>query len=227
MYSECRLPHGAALWRSRGSAGGTAIPADGCVDLILRDGRVFVAGPSTRWISAGGDGTGDSFGFRLPPGRASHLLRLDLDEIADRLVPLEDLAVGTHSDRLREAMEPFAHGAHSTAVLSSFAARATESSRWSDAVHRSALDAVPARQAAVKWATSERSFRRRMLSTFGYGYATLVRLERSRHAQALLLRGARLAAAAADAGFADQSHLSREFRRLVGVSPAQFAASSA
>ncbi|MGI0521652.1 hypothetical protein ABY45_13830, partial [Microbacterium maritypicum] len=67
MYSETRLPHGSALWRSRGSAGGGPIPADGCVDLILRDGRVSVAGPSTRWITAGGDGAGDSFGFRLPP----------------------------------------------------------------------------------------------------------------------------------------------------------------
>ncbi len=85
MYSETRLPHGLALWRSRGSAGGGPIPADGCVDLILRDGRVSVAGPSTRWITAGGDGAGDSFGFRLSPGRAGHLLGLDLEEIADQL----------------------------------------------------------------------------------------------------------------------------------------------
>lgn len=179
MYSETRLPHGSALWRSRGSAGGGPIPADGCVDLILRDGRVSVAGPSTRWITAGGDGAGDSFGFRLPPGRAGHLLGLDLEEIADQLVPLEDLT------------------------------------------------SQPAGRAAAGYGTSERSFRRRMLSTFGYGYATLVRLERSRRAQALLRRGAPLVAAAAEAGFADQPHLSREFRGLVGVSPGQFAASSA
>ena len=227
MYSETRLPHGSALWRSRGSAGGGPIPADGCVDLILRDGRVSVAGPSTRWITAGGDGAGDSFGFRLPPGRAGHLLGLDLEEIADQLVPLEDLTSHGRAERLRAAMAPFADGAHSTGALSSLAVQASESSRWSAAVHRSAAAAEPAGRAAAGYGTSERSFRRRMLSTFGYGYATLVRLERSRRAQALLRRGAPLVATAAEAGFADQPHLSREFRRLVGVSPGQFAASSA
>lgn len=227
MYSESRLPQGAALWRSRGSAGGAAIPADGCVDLILRDGRVVVAGPSTRWITSGGDGTGDSFGFRLPPGHAGLLLGLDLDEIADQLVPLDDLAPGARAGRLRAAMQPFAEGPNSTIALSSFAAQAADSSRWSDAVHRAATAAVPAGEVAAEFAGSERSFRRRMLSSFGYGYATLVRLDRSRRAQALLQQGTPLSTAAANAGFADQSHLSREFLRLVGMSPGQFAASAA
>ncbi|TCJ23851.1 AraC family transcriptional regulator [Microbacterium sp. PI-1] len=227
MFSESRLPHGAALWRSRGSVGGGPIPADGCVDLILRDGCISVAGPSTRWITAGGDGAGDSFGFRLPPGRAGHLLGLDLAEIADQLVPLEDVASRGHARRLRAAMVPFADGARSTGAVSSLAGDAAESSRWSADVYRFAATSESAARAAAAHGTSERSFRRRMLSTFGYGYATLMRLERSRRAQALLRRGAPLVTAAAEAGFADQPHLSREFRRLVGVSPGQFAASSA
>ncbi len=66
-----------------------------------------------------------------------------------------------------------------------------------------------------------------MVETFGYGYATLVRIERARRAREMLVRGSPISEAAAIAGFADQPHLSREFRRLVGVSPGQFAASSA
>lgn len=80
---------------------------------------------------------------------------------------------------------------------------------------------------AAELGESERTLRRRMLLDFGYGYATLVRIQRAANARQLLERGAKSTEAAAAAGFADQAHLTREFRRLVGVTPAQFAESSA
>ncbi len=227
MYSESRLFHGAALWRSINNMGGTVVSADGCVDLIVREGRMFVAGPSTRRILSEGDGENGSFGFRLPPGRAGHLLNLGLNEIADQLVPLEDLVQGARANLLRDAMIPLSEGFNSTIALTSIAVGAAGASHWPDAVRCSAAGAVSAGSVVAELGGSERSFRRRMLGTFGYGYATLVRLERARHAQGLLRRGFPIGAAAAVAGFADQSHLSREFQRLVGMSPGQFVASSA
>ncbi|MCI0752958.1 helix-turn-helix domain-containing protein [Teichococcus vastitatis] len=47
---------------------------------------------------------------------------------------------------------------------------------------------------------------------------------RARHARQLLHQGLSPAEAAAAAGFFDQSHLSRHFRRQFGISPARFAA---
>lgn len=227
MYSEIALPRGAAVWRSAGSGGGVVVPADGCVDLILRDGRVDVAGPSTRWLATARDGDGGSLGFRLPPGRANQLLGADLSLIVDQLIPLEDVVVRALAVQLRDRMMRLDAGLGSSAALSSIVAELDGSSRWSDAVRRAALDGVPAGDAGATFSGSDRSFRRRMLTTFGYGYATLVRLERARQAQRSLRSGSSIAAAAAETGFADQSHLSREFARLVGRSPAQFAASSA
>ena len=61
-----------------------------------------------------------------------------------------------------------------------------------------------------------------MLETFGYGYATLVRVGRSLQARSLLQRGLSPADVSASAGYADQPHLTREFAHLVGVTPAQF-----
>ena len=51
-----------------------------------------------------------------------------------------------------------------------------------------------------------------------YGYATLVRVERTHRARSLLQRGLSPADVSAMTGYADQSHLTREFARMVGVS---------
>jgi AraC-like DNA-binding protein len=45
---------------------------------------------------------------------------------------------------------------------------------------------------------------------------------RVRRARRLLEAGAPIAAAAAEAGFADQSHLHRHFRRSLGLTPRQY-----
>jgi len=54
-----------------------------------------------------------------------------------------------------------------------------------------------------------------------------VSLRRVRHAQALLRQGAPLALAASESGFCDQSHLSRRFKRLCGMTPGQYQAGQA
>ena len=73
---------------------------------------------------------------------------------------------------------------------------------------------------ALGW--SERTLRRRMLETFGYGYTTLARIERASRARSLLQQGLSLADVSVTTGYADQSHMTREFTRLVGATPAQF-----
>jgi AraC-like DNA-binding protein len=55
-------------------------------------------------------------------------------------------------------------------------------------------------------------------------YATGRRVD---HARRLLLGGVPPARAAADAGFHDQAHLTRHFRRVLGTTPAAFASSTA
>ena len=54
-----------------------------------------------------------------------------------------------------------------------------------------------------------------------------VSLRRVRHAQALLRQGAPLALAASESGFCDQSHLSRRFKRLCGMTPGEYQAHQA
>src|SRR3546814_8539109 len=68
---------------------------------------------------------------------------------------------------------------------------------------------------------SERSLRRRCREAFGYGPKTLDRVLRFQRFLALARAPGerRLAGLAQDAGYADQAHITREGRRLSGLSP--------
>jgi AraC-like DNA-binding protein len=64
---------------------------------------------------------------------------------------------------------------------------------------------------------SERQLHRRCLVAFGYGPKTVQRVLRFQAALRDARAGRRLADVAADAGYADQAHMSREVRDLAGV----------
>ncbi len=65
---------------------------------------------------------------------------------------------------------------------------------------------------------------RACLGTSPYRYLVMRRLDRAR---TLIRRGAPLAEAALAAGFADQSHMTRQFKRAYGMSPGRWAALTA
>jgi AraC-like DNA-binding protein len=64
---------------------------------------------------------------------------------------------------------------------------------------------------------------RACLGTSPYRYLTLRRLDRARF---LIRRGSTLADAAVSCGFADQSHMTRQFKQAYGMSPGRWAAVS-
>jgi len=70
-------------------------------------------------------------------------------------------------------------------------------------------------------AYSERSMHRHVVAAAGMGAKKIEQLQRARAAYSLLQGGSTLAAAAAEAGFADQSHMTRAFTTLAGCSPAR------
>lgn len=221
MYAETPLTQRAALWRSYG-AGPAVIPADGCVDLILSGDDVAVAGPSSRWIATRGDGVMGTLGVRLAPGTAGRALGVDLHEISDLLIPLRDLVTSQQAGRWREILL----AARTTSSKNAIERALRPSEGWVEVVREHAARGATAAETAQELGWSERTFRRQMQRSFGYGYATLVRIRRGQHAHGMLTSGMAPAEAATRAGYADQPHLSRELRRLAGVSPAQLVGAS-
>lgn len=227
MYNELALDPDRTIWRSSDSLG-VIIPADGCVDLILRHEELWIAGPSTMRIQTRPDGEDGSFGLRLSPGTAAQLMRIDFAEIADQLVLSRDVVGSGDTARMREWLLGAREIRPATAqLIASLGAAPPSAQLWDSQVRRHAQRGTLPSRVAELLGWSHRTFRRRMLGRFGYSYTTLVRIERAQRAQAILRDGASIADAAALVGYADQPHLSREFKRLVGLSPGQFASSSA
>jgi transcriptional regulator GlxA family with amidase domain len=68
----------------------------------------------------------------------------------------------------------------------------------------------------------ERQLRRRFTLAVGYGPATYLRVARLQRAITRARRATTLASLAADAGYADHAHLSRDCRELTGSPPGEF-----
>jgi AraC-like DNA-binding protein len=95
VYEEAAAPEplrgiARCVWRSA-SAGPKRIVPHGCLDLVVGDGAVFVAGPDTAaWSSVTRPGA-VLRGVRFTPGRAPAVLGVAADELRDRRVPLSEL----------------------------------------------------------------------------------------------------------------------------------------
>jgi AraC-like DNA-binding protein len=160
-------------------------------------------------------------GLRFAPGTAPTVLGVPADEVRDARVELGELwgpgPAGRAHDRVAgaprrgRALEQLAGRLVEDTPPPSWVARAADrcDAGWST------------REVADELGWSERTLHRRARHAFGYGTATLTRILRFRRATALIRAGRPLGEVAADTGYADQPHLSREVRALSGRSPVQ------
>jgi AraC-like DNA-binding protein len=206
------------LWlRTAGEDAALVLP-DGCVDVIVRDGRALVAGPDTRPVPAALRAGEVVTGVRFVPGAAAAALGVAADELRDRRVALEDLwgRAGREAGE-RAGDDPF----ELVAALRAALARAAPDPRVLGAAGTLQLTPgtpVPALAEAV--GLGERHLRRRFAAAVGYGPKTFARVIRFRRALALVRAGEAPAAAAFAAGYADQAHMTREMCALAGRAPA-------
>ena len=213
MYTEHRSPLVPAMvWTIPDSSGGLVLP-DGCMDLIWFGDRLIVAGPDTRPHQAEPPVSGDLVGLRFAPGVAPSVLGLPASEVRDSRVPLDAVWDPRTVRRLqaRLADSPDVAGdLEAIARQRLLAAEPLPSSLGSTvAMIREGRRVA---DVASHVGLSERQLHRRSLAAFGYGPKVLGRILRFRRAADLLRSGRSKAEVAALAGYADQPHLTREFR---------------
>jgi AraC-like DNA-binding protein len=212
----------------------TLVLPDACCDLIWQSGRgVFVAGPdSGPWPSAPPAGTVLA-GVRLRPGAGGPALGLPLSALLDQRVDLSDLGTGFGS-RLARLLAPTLAPAAALRLLaggvSDLVLESPADPLVTEAVRLLGRPRTQAGDVAARLGVGERQLLRRCRAAVGYGPATLRRVLRFRQFVTLVDAGEGrpggpdLAWLAADAGYADQAHLTRECVRLAGLPPAALAA---
>ena len=219
----------ACLWARAVPGGGThegLVLPDACTDLIWEQGvGGYVAGPDSgpvRMLTVPGTAL---IGVRFRPSAGGATLGLPLSEIRDQRVELADLLPGA-TNRLAAVTDP----ADAAARVLDVAGRLVADAAPDLAVARAAVllrdPSARAEDVAAAVGLSMRQFRRRCHAAVGYGPKTLQRVLRFqrfvRHLDAS--SGAcDLASAAAEAGYADQAHLTRECSALAGLTPAALA----
>jgi AraC-like DNA-binding protein len=208
----------ACLWLRQGTGEPVRIIPDGCVDIVWRP-RVgaIIAGPDTRyWFSTPGTDE-PTIGVRLRPGAGGPALGLPLSELRDRRVALEDLNPALAQD-LVTSDDPDVVAPRFAVVVGELVNTRPPDRAVQAAAVRLRDSLVRVDRLADELGFSERQLRRRFADAVGYGPKTLQRVLRLR--QFLAGSGTDgIAAAAFDAGYADQAHLARECRALTGLAP--------
>jgi AraC-like DNA-binding protein len=141
-----------------------------------------------------------------------------LGDVEHGLEPLErDAAIGALAEALLK-LDPSCglHGQETPAMRACERARDFLSESRDEAIDSAMLEAITGLDRYVL----ARQFRRRY-GTSPHHYLVMRRLERSR---LLIRQGETLAEAAAASGFADQSHMTRHFRKAYGQSPGRWRA---
>jgi AraC-like DNA-binding protein len=172
--------------------------------------EVIVMGPRTRAAYHVADPGPSCVRVRLRAGRAKALLRRPVRDLADRAVPVGALP-GLDVDGLVE--DPVG------ALAAAFAGRRVDDDLVAEAADLLADEGVAA--TARRLHVSERRLRVLFADGVGLSPKHFARINRVR---TVLASEGRWADVAAGAGYYDQSHMTSEFRHLMGVPPAAFAA---
>jgi AraC-like DNA-binding protein len=207
---------GAVVWTSTPGDRSTLVLPDGCTDIIWWGGRLVVAGPDTTARESGPTGR-ETVGIRFASGVGPTVLGTPAVELRDQLVPLEDAWPADAVARLLAAIEGGADPAAALedAVLGRL--RATGPPPEGDrAAARLLADGTPVADVADALGVTSRQLHRRSLAAFGYGPKLLARILRFGRALERVRAGVPPATAAAECGYADQSHLSHDARDLAG-----------
>jgi AraC-like DNA-binding protein len=208
-HAHCTAPNGSAeLVCALGSAPRLVGPQTGPVEQVIAPGTTVV-------------------GVRFRPGAAPSVLGMPASELVDLDVAVEDLW-GASTRAPADALASCASAPRGSAILEEMVAGRLADGPRPDPVALEAVQRLPRQTTRIgslasSLFISERQLRRRCEAATGLAPKALQRIFRFQRFLALAWTyerpSAYLPRLAAEAGYADQSHLTREAMRLHGRSP--------
>jgi AraC-like DNA-binding protein len=239
-YRELQAPralarHVACVWWRTGPS--DRVLPDGCVDIVWTGRRLLVAGPATRAVAPDVDPDEVTLGVRFRVGSAGIALGFPASELLDHSARADDVW-GKSGTRLEQLVADQPGPQRRLETLTQFAGLRLSEAHTEDPLVRAAVLELTWPKPRVaelcgRLGISERQLRRRFAGAVGYSPRTLGRVLRFQRFLAVAANrnpsgdGNGLARVAAEAGYADQAHLTRECRDLAGVPPAALLASGA
>jgi len=207
-----------------------ALP-DGAVDLVIQvcatGAETWVYGTTTARTDILVNQQCHYLGIRFKPGQSRYFMTAAAHELTDGYELSQGLLRFSLDDVFKEV---------ACADVANYLDRLLENYliKWQPVRHRiddiiglieSNSGTLSIREAAASFGKSRRQFERVFLQTVGVSAKFFSLITRFRRAASLIVSPAEVALAevAAATGYADQSHMSHEFKRLINMSPAQFA----
>ena len=222
----------ACLWVHRIGDGAEAyvqpVFPDGCIDVVAMGDDVMLAGPATRSTTLRLAPDTLTVGVRFRTGAAPPLAGVSAVEMRDQDVPLEGLWGGTGAEISARVAESSDWKARLGVMVDGLVGRLSGAHTLDPlgigiAPMLAERPERPVALLASDVGLSERQLRRRVEDAVGYSPRMLTRIlrfQRFLHAARASGPGRHLARLAAEAGYADQAHLTRESRQLGGLPPA-------
>lgn len=223
------VPELVCAWRGTIAKAWVLLP-DECVDMFWTDGAMWLSGPETRSRPTTHSNAGTTsavVGVRFRPAAACALLGVDMSELCDRVVRLDDVCGGRMAtrlaDRLGSAVDDEARARELETVVRAMRERSYRLNVVG--LHVASLlrsARIPtASELGSATGLSQRQLHRHCVASFGYGPAYLLRINRLNRFLWSARRSAAsgLAGLASAAGYADQSHLARDVRSIIGTTP--------
>lgn len=218
---------------ARPDAGIEHVVPDGCLDFLfdLSTGEGRLVGTMTRPLAVDRSRAADLLGVRFRSGAGAAFVEVPADDVTDGMAGLSDAGavVERHLPaRLAEAQDTSARTALLDATLMASLASAPDRD---DPLARYAAERVVSSGGTVAVddladavGLGRRQLERRFRAAVGVSPGTARRVARFQAAVRILATDAArpLSWVALDAGYHDQAHLTREFGRLAGETPAAY-----
>ncbi|MFN0301526.1 MAG: DUF6597 domain-containing transcriptional factor [Burkholderiales bacterium] len=219
-------------WLSRNNSESTyvALP-DGSVDIVIEESSVaarsWVFGSTTSRTEIPLATNVHYLGVRFAPGQSRHFIRAAARELTDAHESTRGL-LGFSLDGVSSALTDDRVFSRIDRLIETYLGRVPPNDSCIDGIIRRigamhGSERIDEIASMAGW--SRRHLERVFLETVGVSAKFFSMIARANYARCLLRSPMNpgLAQVAIDAGYADQSHMSRDFRRLTGLSPCAFA----